>query len=92
MTITCPHCHAENEYKTLDHINIDRNPELRAKVQDLSCFRVTCPNCGETMLAVYPCLYHDISNQFMVCGRRRNSRPARSSIRWPVIRCALWTA
>ena len=44
----------ENEYKTLDHINIDRNPELRAKVQDLSCFRVTCPNCGETMLAVYP--------------------------------------
>ena len=24
------------------------------------------------------------------CGRRRNSRPARSSIRWPVIRCALW--
>lgn len=66
MTITCPHCQAETEHKVIDHINIDRNPELRAKVQDLSCFRVTCPNCGETVLAVHPCLYHDMSNQFMV--------------------------
>ena len=66
MTITCPHCQAETDHKVLDHINIDRNPELRAKVQDLSCFRVKCPNCGETALAVHPCLYHDMSNQFMV--------------------------
>lgn len=66
MTITCPHCQAETDHKVLDHINIDRNPELRAKVQDLSCFRVTCPNCGETVLAVHPCLYHDMANQFMV--------------------------
>lgn len=66
MTVTCPHCQAETDHKMLDHINIDRNPELRAKVQDLSCFRVACPNCGETVLVVYPCLYHDMSNQFMV--------------------------
>ena len=66
MTITCPHCQAETDHKVLDHINIDRNPELRTKVQDLSCFRVQCPNCGETVLAVHPCLYHDMANQFMV--------------------------
>ena len=66
MTVTWPHCQAETDHKMLDHINIDRNPELRAKVQDLSCFRVACPNCGETVLVVYPCLYHDMSNQFMV--------------------------
>lgn len=66
MTITCPHCQVETDHKVIDHINIDRNPELRAKVQDLSCFRVKCPNCGETALAVHPCLYHDMSNQFMV--------------------------
>lgn len=66
MTITCPHCQAETDHKVLDHINIDRNPELRAKVQDLSCFRVQCPNCGETVLVVHPCLYHDMANQFMV--------------------------
>ena len=57
MIITCPHCQAEHDYKVIDHINIDRNPELRAKVQDLSCFRIKCPNCGETELAVHPCLY-----------------------------------
>ena len=49
MMIECPHCHMETEHKVIDHINIDRNPELRAKVQDLSVFRVKCPNCGETV-------------------------------------------
>ena len=49
MMIECPHCHMETEHKVIDHINIDRNPELRAKVQDLSVFRVKCPNCGETL-------------------------------------------
>ena len=66
MMIECPHCHMETEHKVIDHINIDRNPELRAKVQDLSVFRVKCPNCGETVLVVHPCLYHDMANQFMV--------------------------
>lgn len=66
MTLTCPHCQQESEHEALSHINIDRNPELRSKVQDLSCFRVKCPNCGETVLAVYPCLYHDMVGQFMV--------------------------
>ena len=66
MIITCPHCQTETDYKVHDHINIERNPELRAQVQDLSCFRVKCPNCGETALVVHPCLYHDMSNQFMV--------------------------
>lgn len=66
MVITCPHCQTETDYKVHDHINIDRNPELRAQVQDLSCFRVKCPNCGETVLVVHPCLYHDMANQFMV--------------------------
>ncbi len=66
MTVTCPHCQEEIAYKALDHINIDQNPELRDKVQDLSCFRVMCPNCRETALVVQPCLYHDMSNRFMV--------------------------
>ncbi len=66
MTVTCPHCQEEIAYHALDHINIDQNPELRAKVQDLSCFRVMCPNCGETALVIHPCLYHDMSNRFMV--------------------------
>ena len=38
MMIECPHCHMETEHKVIDHINIDRNPELRAKVQRPVCF------------------------------------------------------
>lgn len=66
MTVTCPHCKKENSYRPVEHINVDREPSLRAKVQDLSVFRVKCPNCGEAVLAVHPCLYHDISGRFMV--------------------------
>lgn len=66
MTITCPHCRADFSYAAKDHINIDKTPELRPAIQDLSAFRAACPNCGKTMLVVQPCLYHDMSNRFMV--------------------------
>lgn len=66
MLITCPHCQAETEHTPVDRINIDHEPALREKIQDLSCFRVKCPNCGETALVLQPCLYHDMENRFMV--------------------------
>ena len=64
--ITCPHSKNESERKPLSSINIDRTPEMRAKVQDLSCFRWRCPVCGATSLVMDPCLYHDLSGQFMI--------------------------
>lgn len=64
--IECPHCKNKSERKPLSSINIDRTPEMRAKVQDLSCFRWRCPVCGTTSLIMDPCLYHDLANQFMV--------------------------
>lgn len=66
MTVTCPHCQTENEHDVLQNINIDQNPELRESVQDLSCFRVQCPNCSEQFLAVHDTLYHDMAGEFMV--------------------------
>lgn len=65
-TVTCPHCEKECQREALTNINIDKNPEMREKVQKLDCFRWTCPNCGITSLLVDPCLYHDMTNQFMV--------------------------
>lgn len=64
--IQCPHCKNESERMPLSSINVDRNPEMRAKIQDLSCFRWRCPVCGATSLVMDPCLYHDLANQFMV--------------------------
>ncbi len=66
MTVSCPHCLEELNCKPVDHINVDRAPWLKDKIQDFSCFRVVCPNCGESVLVVQPCLYHDMSNRFMV--------------------------
>lgn len=64
--VACPHCKNESERTPLTSINVDRNPEMRAKVQDLSCFRWRCPSCGATSLIMDPCLYHDLAGQFMV--------------------------
>lgn len=66
VKIQCPHCKNESERTPLSSINVDRNPEMRAKIQDLSCFRWRCPVCGATSLVMDPCLYHDLANQFMV--------------------------
>ena len=74
-TATCPHCGKESERRALTSINIDQNPEMRGKVQDLSCFRWECPNCGVTSLVVDPCLYHDMSNQFMVWLSPEDKQP-----------------
>lgn len=64
--IECPHCKKECVRKPLSRISPDRDPAVRQKIQDLSLFRWTCPNCGVTSLVEDPCLYHDIANQFMV--------------------------
>lgn len=74
-TAVCPHCGQESERRALTNINIDKNPELRASVQDLSCFRWKCPNCGVTSLVVDPCLYHDMSGQFMVWLSPEGAKP-----------------
>lgn len=71
----CPHCRQESARKVLTNINVDKNPELRDAVQDLSCFRWVCPNCGVSSLVVDPCLYHDMSNQFMVWLSPEGGKP-----------------
>ncbi len=65
-SITCPHCQGEFTRDALASIQIDLEPDMRAKVQDFSCFRWECPNCKVASLVLAPCLYHDVGNQFMV--------------------------
>lgn len=73
--IECVHCKQSCERTPLTRISPDRDPKIRAKIQDLSLFRWTCPNCGTTMLVEDPCLYHDISGQFMVWLSPDGSKP-----------------
>ena len=73
--IECPHCKQECERTPLTRISPNRDPSVRKKVQDLSLFRWKCPNCGTTMLVEDPCLYHDISGQFMVWLSPEGKKP-----------------
>lgn len=65
-TFTCPHCKAPCKVPSYTNVNVDIEPEKREKVQDLSIFEWTCPNCDKTSLVLHPCLYHDMTNEFMV--------------------------
>ncbi len=88
--IQCPHCKNQSERTPLTAINVARTPEMRAKVQDLSCFRWRCPVCGTTMLVQDDCLYHDLENQFMVWLCAEKPAPAdlapltEYTLRWTV--------
>lgn len=63
---TCPHCGEDGSLELWTSINVDLDPDARRKLEDLSLFEWTCPNCGKTCLVLHPCLYHDMSNEFMV--------------------------
>ena len=65
-TFTCPHCKEEGPLELWTSINVDLDPDARRKLEDLSLFEWTCPNCGKVCLVLHPCLYHDMSNEFMV--------------------------
>lgn len=65
-TFTCPQCGEDGSLQVWNSLNVDLQPEVRQKVEDLSMFEWICPNCGKTSLVLHPCLYHDMSNEFMV--------------------------
>lgn len=65
-TFTCPQCGEDGPLTLWNSINVDQDPDARRRVEDLSVFEWTCPNCGKTCLVLHPCLYHDMSNEFMV--------------------------
>ena len=63
---TCPQCGENGPLTVWNSVNVDLDPSVRDKVEDLSLFEWTCPNCGKVCLVLHPMLYHDMTNQFMV--------------------------
>lgn len=66
ILVECPHCKNKEELSAIGSINIEKQPHMRSKIQDLSCFRFVCSNCNVSSLVLQPCLYHDMQNNFMV--------------------------
>ena len=63
---TCPQCGADGPLTMWTSINVAQDPDARRRVEDLSIFEWTCPNCQKTSLVLHPCLYHDVANEFMI--------------------------
>lgn len=64
--VSCPHCGAVVKTAMSPEINAGENPDLRQRILDETLFDWKCPECGYEAQLVYPCLYHDKANQFMV--------------------------
>ena len=64
--VSCPHCSAVVKTQMSPQINPQENPELRKCVLSETLFEWKCPNCGYEAEMMYPCLYHDKNNKFMV--------------------------
>ena len=63
-TFTCPQCGEDGPLQMWTSINVAHDPDARRRIEDLSVFEWTCPNCKKTALVLHPCLYHDVANEF----------------------------
>ena len=63
---TCPHCGRPGTFEVWDSINVDLDPEMRAKLMNDELFEWTCPHCGGEVYAPYGFIYHDMKHKFML--------------------------
>jgi len=64
--VPCSRCGTASQITAYDSINVQDNPELKAKVLDGSAFVWECPHCGAHNLVRCQTLYHDPSEKLMV--------------------------
>lgn len=64
--IRCPKCGAEHDFAIWTRINTDLDPDLDKRVRTGVLFRTQCPECGQQIDVVYPCLYHRMSDKIMI--------------------------
>lgn len=64
--IICPKCNNNVIVNIWGSINISSDPSLIVKVKDGTLFAWQCPECGYKVKLIYPCLYYDLNNKFMI--------------------------
>ena len=69
----CAQCGKEHEARIYDGVDVSKEPQFRSKVMDASIFDFVCPSCGAVTGMLYPFLYHDPKNRFMVQLTDRSS-------------------
>lgn len=64
--VVCPLCGELAKAEIYTSVNATVNKALRERVLDGELFAWKCPSCGYSARLVYPVLYNDMKNRFMV--------------------------
>lgn len=67
--IVCPSCGRVQKLEMYTSVNSEDNPELRRAILSEGIFDWECLNCGYVAQMVYPMIYHDPKNKFMIALR-----------------------
>ena len=62
----CEQCGKYHDAAVYDGVDISKQPQFRSEVMNASIFDFVCPDCGAVTGILYPFLYHDPSNRFMI--------------------------
>lgn len=64
--VKCPGCGHEMNMEIHEFVDVETDPEYKAKIMNGSLFLVKCPKCGEETLAEYPLMYMDPSKKLNI--------------------------
>ena len=66
MMLACPACGKSGEFTSWSSLNATLDPHEKTRLLDRTLTQFTCAACGHQAQVVYPLLYHDMTNGFMV--------------------------
>ena len=88
-TIKCPQCNADVKVVRPAIINVQNNPEYKAKVLTGELFGEACPNCGQGLQVVSRIAYHDMEKRIMIYFRPITSQEELKTFDYEAIRSAI---
>lgn len=88
-TIKCPQCHADVQIVRPVIINVQNNPEYKAKILTGELFNEKCPKCGQGLQVVSRISYHDMEKRMMLYFRPITSKEELKTFDYEAIRSAI---
>jgi hypothetical protein len=88
-TVKCPECGTEVEVLRPAVINVQREPEYKAKVLTGELFNEKCPGCGQELQVVSRIAYHDVEKRMIIYFRPITSQEELNTFDYEGIRSAI---
>lgn len=66
LKMPCPACGKSGEFVAWTSLNVTLDPHEKTRLLDRSLTQFTCAACGHTAQLIYPLLYHDMDNAYMI--------------------------